>query len=298
MGVSQRLARLAAVFSIACCALAPQFTQAAEDKLLFWQVDTPGATVFLLGSMHLARPDIYPLRREILQAYEGADNLVVELDVRGEKGLKIQQRILERGQYPAGRTLQDDLSPETWAELSARLMGNGIPPQMMSVMKPGVVATMLMATEMTRVGLHPERGVDRYFLNLAGDSKPVLELETVDEQLDVILDLSEPEATIRQALDQLSELDRIIADMVTAWKLGDADDLAKQVIDDQLEQYPELADTHRRLIDERNRAMTVKITGMQSRGGSYFVVVGAAHLVGDRGIVALLEQRGQQPRQL
>lgn len=298
MGISQLFARLAAMVTVACCALASQFTQAAEDKLLFWQVDTPGATVFLLGSMHLARPDIYPLRGEIMQAFEGADNLVVELDVSGENGLKIQQRILERGQYPAGRTLQDDLSPETWAELSARLMGNGIPPQMMSAMKPGVVATLLMASEMMRVGLDPEQGVDRYFLNLAAGDKPVLELETVDEQLDVILDLREPEATIRQTLDQLGEMDRIIAEMVTAWKLGDAEDLAKQVIDDQLEQYPELADMHRRMIDDRNRAMTVKITGMQSRGGTYFVVVGAAHLVGDKGIVALLEQRGQQPRQL
>lgn len=298
MGISQLFARLAAMVTVACCALASQFTQAAEDKLLFWQVDTPGATVFLLGSMHLARPDIYPLRGEIMQAFEGADNLVVELDVSGENGLKIQQRILERGQYPAGRTLQDDLSPETWAELSARLMGNGIPPQMMSAMKPGVVATLLMASEMMRVGLDPEQGVDRYFLNLAAGDKPVLELETVDEQLDVILDLREPEATIRQTLDQLGEMDRIIAEMVTAWKLGDAEDLAKQVIDDQLQQYPELADMHRRMIDDRNRAMTVKITGMQSRGGTYFVVVGAAHLVGDKGIVALLEQRGQQPRQL
>ena len=70
------------------------------------------------------------------------------------------------------------------------------------------------------------------------------------------------------------------------------------MIDDQLEKYPELADQHRRMIDDRNRAMTVKITGMQSRGGTYFVVVGAAHLVGDKGIVALLEKRGQQPRQL
>ena len=298
MGISQRLTRLAAVAAVACGALASQFTQAAEDKLLFWQVDTPGATVFLLGSMHLARPDIYPLRKEIMQAYEGSDNLVVELDVTGENGVKIQQRILQRGQYPAGRTLQDDLTPETWAELSARLMGNGIPPQMISAMKPGVVATMLMASEMMRVGLNPEQGVDRYFLNLAAGNKRVLELETVDEQLDVILDLKEPEATIRQALDEIGEMDRIIADMVTAWKLGDAEDLAKQVIDDQLEKYPELADQHRRMIDDRNRAMTVKITGMQSRGGTYFVVVGAAHLVGDKGIVALLEKRGQQPRQL
>ena len=110
--------------------------------------------------------------------------------------------------------------------------------------------------------------------------------------------MREPEATIRQALEQIGEMDTMIANMVTAWKNGYADDLAKQVIDDQLAAYPELADQHRRMIDDRNRSMTLKITGMQARGGTYFVVVGAAHLVGEKGIVSLLTGRGQQPRQL
>ena len=54
----------------------------------------------------------------------------------------------------------------------------------------------------------------------------------------------------------------------------------------------------KRLFDDRNHAMTDKLTGYLRQGGSYFVVVGAGHLVGEQGIVRLLEKRGYKPEQI
>jgi uncharacterized protein YbaP (TraB family) len=299
MAISSYVARVLSAVTFAAAALASQFTQAAGDRLLFWQVDTPGATVYLLGSMHLASPDIYPLRSEIVQAFEGAGSLAVEIDVRGEKGAAIQQRMLQRGQYSGGRTLMDDLSPETWRNLSSRLEQNGLPPTMMLGMKPGLVVTTLSTVEMMKLGLNPEQGIDKHFLNLASaQNKPVLELETVDQQLDAILDIPQPDLLVKQTLAQLEELDTLMAELVDTWKRGDADGLARLVIEDELQKHPEFADLHRRMFDDRNATMTAKILDMQARGGKYFVVVGAGHLVGKQGIVAMLERRGQSPRQL
>ena len=299
MGLAPSIARLASAFTIAVAALASQFTQAAGDKLLFWQVDTPGATVYLLGSMHLARADVYPLRRDIMQAFEGADSLAVEIDLRGAKGMAIQQRMLQRGQYGGGRSIVDDLSRETWSDLSGRLERNGLPPAMMQRMKPGLVVTTLSTVEMMKLGLDPEQGIDKYFLNLATErDKPVLELETVDQQLDAILDIPEPDLLVRQALAQLDELDVLMDQLVDTWKRGDAAGLARLVIEDELRKNPEFADLHRRMFDDRNAGMTARILEMQARGGRHFVVVGAGHLVGEQGIVAMLERRGQSPRQL
>lgn len=282
---------------LATLLLFAQFTQAAGERLLFWRVDTPGATVYLLGSMHLASPDLYPLRAEILTAFEGADALAVELDVDA-RAVEIQQRMLERGTYPPGETLQDALAPETWQALAARLESSGLPPMLMQSLKPGLVVTTLSTLELMKMGLNPEQGVDRYFLNQARGSKSIVELETVDAQLDVVLDTSQPDLLVKQTLAQLDDMESIMSQLVDYWQRGDSKGLARLVIEDELEKYPEFRDLHRRMFDDRNRLMTDRIVEMQASGGTWFVVVGAGHLVGDQGIVSMLQRRGQSPRQL
>ena len=296
MGISQLVARTLAAIFLASAAFASQLATAAGDKLLFWRVDTPGATIHLLGSMHMSTADVYPLRPEIMQAWRDADYLVVEVDISGAREAQVQQAILANGMYFDGRTLQDDLSPRTYAAFAARLNSSGLPPEMTRMMKPGLAALMLMAQELEKAGLDPEQGIDKYFLRQAAGNKPILELETVELQMDVILNLSQPDAAIRQTLSQIDNMDAMLERRVSAWKRGDAEDLARQVIDEELAAIPELAEDHRRIYDDRNHAMTAKIAEMQARGGNYFVVVGAAHLVGDQGIVSLLEKRGQSPR--
>lgn len=285
-------------FAALALTLVAQPVRAAGDRLLFWESKTPGATVYLLGSMHLATPDLYPLRGTIMQAFEASDKLVVELDIGGGKQMAITQRMLERGAYPPGKTLRDDLTPSTYDALSRRLQANGMPAELMLGMKPGLVITTLSTIEMMKLGLNPEQGVDRFFLERARGSKPIVELETVDRQLDVLLDTTQPELLVKQTLGQLEELERLLAEMITSWKRGDAAALQKLVIDDELRAHPEFRDLHRRMFDDRNREMADKILAMQERGGVYFVVVGAGHLLGDQGIVELLKDRGQAPRQL
>ena len=279
-------------------ALASAPAGAAGERLLVWETVTPGAKVYLLGSMHLATADIYPLRDEIMQAFAEADKLVVELDVTGSNQLAIQQRMLERGMYPAGKSLRDELSPATWQALAERLEANGMPPEFMQSMKPGLVVTALSTVEMMKLGLDPQQGVDRFFLERARGNKPIVELETVDRQLGVLLDFPKPDLVVRQSLGQLAELDRILDELVDVWKRGDASALSKLLIEDELSEHPEYRDLHSRIFDDRNRDMADRILTMQAQGGIYFVVVGAGHLVGDAGIINLLRQRGQEPRRI
>jgi uncharacterized protein YbaP (TraB family) len=93
-------------------------------------------------------------------------------------------------------------------------------------------------------------------------------------------------------------METIMSQLVDYWQSGDSEGLARLVIEDELEKYPEFRDLHRRMFDDRNHAMTDRIVEMQARGGTWFVVVGAGHLVGDQGIVSMLQRRGQSLRQL
>jgi uncharacterized protein YbaP (TraB family) len=272
--------------------------QAANDRLLFWEVSTELGTTWILGSMHLARADIYPLRREISAAFERSDQLVVEVDVSGANQLAIQQRMLEMGTYPAGKSIADDLSRSTWESLQLRLEQSGLPPSMMEQLKPGLVITTLATMEIMKLGLSPELGIDKHFLNLARGNKPIVELETVDQQIGILLNFSDPDLLVRQTLFQMDTLEATMDELVRKWKLGDVDGLRRLVLDDELSRHPEFRPLQERMFDQRNRAMTDRILRLQRAGGNYFVVVGAGHLLGDQGIITLLQNRGQNPRQL
>jgi uncharacterized protein YbaP (TraB family) len=272
--------------------------QAANDRLLFWEVSTERGTTWILGSMHLARADVYPLRQEISSAFEMSDQLVVEVDISAANQLAIQQRMLEMGTYPAGKSIADDLSPQTWKALQQRLEQSGLPPYMMEQLKPGLVITTLTAIEMMKLGLSPELGIDKHFLNLARGNKPIVELETVDQQIGLLLNFPNPDLLVRQTLFQMDSLAATMDALVRKWKAGDVNGLRRLVLDDELSRHPEFRPLQERMFDQRNRAMTERILRLQRDGGKHFVVVGAGHLLGDQGIIALLQKRGQKPRQL
>jgi uncharacterized protein YbaP (TraB family) len=272
--------------------------QAANDRLLFWEVETSSGTTWMLGSMHLARPDIYPLRREITAAFQSSDSLVVEVDIGGANQLAIQARMLELGTYPAGKSIEDDLSPQTWKALQVRLDASGLPAFMMVRLKPGLVVTTLTTMELMKLGLSPELGVDKHFLTLARGYKPIVELESIDQQIGLLLDFPQPDLLVRQTLFQMDSLAASMEQLINVWKSGDAQALQRLVLDDELSRHPEFRPLHERIFDQRNRAMVDRILALQKRGGDHFVVVGAGHLLGDQGIIALLQKRGQKPRQL
>src|SRR3569832_508028 len=49
----------------------------AARRYLFWRVSSPGSTVYLFGSIHFGRPEMYPLTSAIDLAYAWVVVLVV-----------------------------------------------------------------------------------------------------------------------------------------------------------------------------------------------------------------------------
>lgn len=267
-------------------------TQAAGDKLLFWEVKAGPSTVYLLGSMHLARAGLYPLRADIMQAFERSDGLVVEVDIGGHSELEVQQQVMLRGLYPPELGLADDLSAATLALVRAHIRKAGLPEAMLERMRPGLVAMMLSVHELQKLGLDTDFGVDRYFLERARGRIDITELETVDEQLSLVLDVPEPELFMLQTLDELAQLQAFMGPLEDAWRRGDALRLEQLVLREPLAAHPEYRPLFERMYDRRNALMVERLLPMLRTPGTYFVVVGAGHLLGKEGMVTLLEQRG------
>ena len=85
--------------------------------------------------------------------------------------------------------------------------------------------------------------------------------------------------------------------LYNAWDDGNTPEMEDLILEG-IEDSPELQMINKKLLDERNYSMEEKIEVFLQDDETYFVVVGAGHLVGENGIINLLKGKGYAPTQL
>lgn len=277
------------------CILSAASVQAVNDRGLFWQVQSDSATVYLLGSIHYADESFYPLRAAIEQAFFDSDHLVVEINIDENKANRYRQLIREKGSYQGDATIRDEISEETYRQLEYRLNRLGLPVDMVTKQKPGVMVLTLTAVQVMKMGFMPDLGIDAYFIRgAARTNKNIIELETVDDQLSVFLNIADGDLLLREALFSMYEAETMMMDMIYCWKQGDEACLEGILFEDALTSYPSFVSIYDILFFRRNEDMSRAIASFLGGDGTYFVVIGAGHLVGDRGIPSLLKKAGYE----
>jgi hypothetical protein len=160
-------------------------------------------------------------------------------------------------------------------------------------LKPGFLLNQLVVARLVALGYLPEFGVEQHFLEKTGN-RDVIELETIDAQLRLMFEqpLSVQIALLTDSLDQDHELESVLAGLLVAWLSGDDAGLETLFVEQAGES--ELVKTfNEQLLDERNVRMADQVRSFIENGeGVYFVLIGAAHFLGENGIIALLRQRG------
>lgn len=269
-------------------------TQASADDGLIWRVSAAGtARNHLLGSVHVGRPDMYPLPAGIREAYARSEALVVEADIVAADPGEMAARTAALGLYRDGGRLQDALTAEQWQAVTAAAERTGLPLALLQRQKPWLAYATLTMSAARLAGYREALGVDRHFLEKAHhQGKPVLELEGLDRQLEALSGLAAGQqvSLLGHTASLIVAGDLGVQALVSAWQRGDIDRL-QGLIESQ---FPsELAPTYRALVVNRNLAMAQRLVELsQRRQGGLFVVVGAAHLPGPDGLLALLRARG------
>lgn len=269
-----------------------------SQKSFLWKVQSSRSTVYLLGSIHFMKEDVYPLNQAIEDAYESSDKLAVEANVNELGNLNLKT-LSDKAFYKNDDHIEKHVSPETYRLIKKESKALGMPMELIRMQRPWFLALSFQAMELVRLGYSPQHGVDYHFLTKAKGKKRILELESLDEQLALLSGFSdrEQEQFLLYTLNTLSSMDRQVESMVRAWTSGDAQAM-ESTLADALPPDPSLAPVVQKLFDERNVKMLAKIEGYLNSNGSYFVIVGAGHLVGNRGIVELLKSKGYLPEQL
>jgi uncharacterized protein YbaP (TraB family) len=270
--------------------LATTAASAAEHHTL-WEVRGRYNTVYLLGSVHMLRPEDSQLPTEALRAYARARALVMELDFSHLPDNRLRDSDLSLELLPAGETLEHAMGDELYSVFMQHAQPLGLTPPMVAHAQPWFAGLMLEQQQLQKSGFESGAGVDEQFARRAKfDHKPIIGLETVDEQLGFFAHLTLPQQCdyVRSVLEDIDSDPQETDEMVQAWRQGDVSKLSELLMEDASES-PELFHV---LTTERNQRWLPRIRGLLQQRGDYLVVVGALHLIGPDGLVSLLRAEG------
>ena len=272
----------------------------AEPPPLLWAEGGEGR-LWLYGSIHLPMPESQALPPEVREAIEAADVVLTEIPLDPVA----QMRAYRASLLPEGRSLTDNLPGELLARLETELAARGLRLGAFSRLRPWALAGQLaMLDESLTAGALP---VDMRIWSLAGRlGKQTAGLETVDEQIAAMEALG-PEGQnwlLNQALDELRRAReggyRAAEPLVRAWRSGKLEALAR-VLEEQAPTGDPVGRIFREeVLDKRNHRMVERILDRlrTEPDRRLFVAVGALHLAGREGLVALLDQQGRHLEQV
>ncbi|HLU07725.1 MAG TPA: TraB/GumN family protein [Woeseiaceae bacterium] len=261
-----------------------------------WQLDGHNNRVYLLGSVHLLRADDHPLPSVIDETYEDAEKVIMELDMDDVDPVEAQSLLTELGLIQDDRSLSDLMGPE-YAEAAALATSADIPLSMLVKSEPWLAAITVEQLMLSRIGFNPLYGIEHHFMEKAeADEKEILGLETVEEQLRFLdsMSIESQRALLLQSLKESVDIQKIMDELVDAWRHGDIAFMQDNMLD-EMKEYPEL---YRTIVVDRNRNWLGKIRELLDDEDDYLIIVGALHLIGEDGLPALLAEQGLEVRQL
>jgi uncharacterized protein YbaP (TraB family) len=274
---------------------APQAAKATRHFLM-WKATSPTNTVYLVGSIHVGDSSMYPLPQTVESAFATSKVLAVEINIKNIDQSKMVKLMMESGMYGGDDSLFKHLSKETADALDAFCSKNGLPKMVVEKMKPWAAALTVVAFSFQQAGEDPLLGIDMHFLNEVKEPQRIDELETADFQMSLFASASEQEQQelLASSLKNVEKAKEMIRKMQQSYLAGDADALLKLVHEE--ESTPK--SLMKKMVDDRNVTMTAKVESYLKGKESCFVVVGAAHIIGDKGIVKLLQDKGYRVEQV
>ncbi len=285
-------------------AVTPPTAEPADITPAMWKVESNGGTVYFLGSMHALDESCYPLPDEITNAYEVSDSLAVECDIiTYGNDMQAQMNLLSKMVYSDGTTIADHIDPDLYESAKQLLTDAKLYNSLYDYYNELMWAQLVEMAMMEEAGLDSTLGIDSVLLTKAlEEGKDIIEIESVDFQMGILY--GQPEELNKFMLEcdvyYYEDQCEALTELFKAWCAGDVDAIAASEEDtgdgEEIEISDELQamidEYNKQLMDDRNAGMITKAIEMLENGDNVFYVVGAAHFVGDTGIIKGLEDAG------
>lgn len=293
MAVFAAIARAARRTLAAALVTASAFCAPALAQPAFWVVKDADSTIYLLGTVHLLKPDTVWKTDKLLAAMKSADNLWLELPTTDPQAMAPEMMTLvTRYGLSPGQPLSKDLTAEEMKTLDEAARLGGLTGSQLNVFRPWFAALTISNAAMTRAGYDPSSGVDTNVEALFKERgiKPN-GLETAEEQIKVFGGMTREQelAYLRETMEEYENAATELDKMVEEWSTGDLASLEGMFVTDIKDDSPELYDA---LLRNRNANWVVKIQDMLKGSGTTFIAVGAGHLIGPDSVLNMLKAQG------
>lgn len=264
----------------------------AQDTGIFYEVTGNGlsAPSYLYGTFHLVCPTDLSISEQTKKALGSTQQLYLELDMDDPGMMTDMQKAI---MLSDGKTAKDYLSADDYKLLDTYLTSSlGVGLGQLGMIKPLGLMSMLY---MSMLKCQPA-SYDLTFAQLASkDKKEVLGLESLDDQLAAF-----DKKPLAKQYKELADLARNPADvqsefssLLSAYKAHDLKKLNELM---RASKYSgDMAELEENLLNTRN-ANWIPVIEKAAKTKPTFFAFGAGHLMGDKGVVALLRKRGYTVR--
>lgn len=277
----------------AAAALAAAKASRGSGEPAVWVLSDADTTLYIMGTVHLLRPELDWRSDEIDAAMNAADTLVFEADVSSpEAGAEMMKFVRNEGLFQDGGQLTNLLSDAETIELQAALDYVGLPLGAVQNMRPWFAAVNLSVMQMQKDGFDPNSGVEQVLIaegKVAG--KSFAYLETVDDQLGRLAGLPDDVQVdfLISSAESIDESAAMLDALVDEWADGDVKGLGLLLANPDMMGSEEVYDA---LLKERNETWAPQIAAMLETPGTRLIAVGAGHLAGDDSVIAMLRADG------
>lgn len=258
--------------------------QSSKDNSLLWEVSGNGLSKpsYITGTFHILCSKDFEIKPKVLKALEKSDNFVMEINYTDPAEMMSLQKMYQK----TDKKISDQLSPEEAQELNTILANYGTDLKSVDSSNPQTLYALLS----TKAIPCPQTEIKLYEMELLQkaikDKKSIKGLEKVDDQMKSISKAYDLKSTIAQ-LKMGKEYEILFRQMIEAFKNENVQSLYSLFKDKRFMN----AQQEKAMLTNRNQNW-VKIMPEMMKKESSFFAVGGSHLMGENGIIPLLQSKG------
>lgn len=273
------------------CAANAQAPSANENSLL-WKITGKGiaAPAYLYGTIHIIPREDFFLTDSTIAALNQATKVAFEFNLKKEMRLLPQLRMMMRTRMKEDTTLEMLLNERDYAFVKSKIQSRFLPMRFVERMKPMFLSDLSNQNLNKGIKKSTMTSYEMEFLRRAkSQDKKITGLETAKYQIGIFDSIPytvQAQMLVEELKKDKGESSKEYKRLVKIYKRQDLEMLTRMATnEDNFGGYNAM------LLDNRNRNW-IPVIEKLIRKDRMFIAVGAAHLVGNKGVIALLRQRG------
>ena len=272
-----------------------------HPERFFWEIRGNNGSVYVLGTIHVADKDFYPLEKNVLRAFDKADRLVSEIGGAADfeaLASELQTVIMKNMNTDPQKSLLNVLSEDELTFLYETVGDDTV--HQLALFNPWILNTILSQFLMAKVGLDAGAGIDMYLMQRA-ENKKIEALDTVEQQLAVLSygSFDDQLAILKDSIQALRDIDKSTEEIHRLRNLylsNNRTELSALIVELLLEVPSSFSEKKAQayidaLLTDRNRIWAQKFDSYLREGGNTFVFAGVAHFLGKSSVFEIMRQK-------